>query len=106
LRIDLVGTTANFRRFRSPQPLPINHLLGENCGTQGRIGEVGLAPICRARRALKGREAGRLALFIARQVEQRIAAHHGNVTSAGAVYVTGLAAGHSTCSPPDWITIG
>jgi hypothetical protein len=42
LRIDLVGTTANFRRFRSPQPLPINHLLGENCGTQGRIGEVGL----------------------------------------------------------------
>jgi hypothetical protein len=22
--------------------LPINHLLGENCGTQGRIGEVGL----------------------------------------------------------------
>jgi hypothetical protein len=23
--------------------LPINHLLGENCGTRGRIGEVGLA---------------------------------------------------------------
>jgi hypothetical protein len=22
--------------------LPINHLLGENCGTHGRIGEVGL----------------------------------------------------------------
>jgi hypothetical protein len=22
--------------------LPINHLLGENCGTRGRIGEVGL----------------------------------------------------------------
>ena len=39
----MVGTTADFRRFRPPQPLPINHLLGENCGTQGRIGEVGLA---------------------------------------------------------------
>jgi hypothetical protein len=25
--------------------LPINHLLGENCGTQGRIGEVGLEQI-------------------------------------------------------------
>ena len=35
VEIDLVGTTADFRRFRPPQPLPINHLLGENCGTQG-----------------------------------------------------------------------
>src|SRR5689334_2230155 len=55
LRIDLVGTTADFRRFRPPQPLPINHLLGENCGTQGRIGEVGLsrlAPL--APRRLRG----------------------------------------------------
>src|SRR2546423_2494442 len=50
LRIDLVGTTADFRRFRPPQPLPINHLLGENCGTHGRIGEVGLTltRVCRS----------------------------------------------------------
>jgi hypothetical protein len=39
----LVGTTADFRRFGHPQPLPINHLLCENRRTQGRMGEVGLA---------------------------------------------------------------
>jgi hypothetical protein len=39
----LVGTTADFRRFGHPQPLPINHLLCENRRTQRRIGEVGLA---------------------------------------------------------------
>jgi hypothetical protein len=38
----LVGTTADFRRFGHPQPLPINHLLCENRRTQGRMGEVGL----------------------------------------------------------------
>src|ERR1700739_879401 len=43
MRIDLVGTTADFRRFGPPQPLPINHLLCENRRTQGRIGEVGLS---------------------------------------------------------------
>ena len=42
MRIDLVGTTADFRRFGPPRSLPINHLLCENCGTPGRIGEVGL----------------------------------------------------------------
>src|SRR6478672_8656858 len=42
MRIDLVGTTADFRRFGYPQPLPINHLLCENRRTQGRMGEVGL----------------------------------------------------------------
>jgi hypothetical protein len=42
MRIDLVGTTADFRRFGHPQPLPINHLLCENRRTQGRMGEVGL----------------------------------------------------------------
>ena len=46
----MVGTTADFRRFRPPQPLPINHLLGENCGTRGRIGEVGLIDSLRAGR--------------------------------------------------------
>src|SRR5580700_2177607 len=45
MRIDLVGTTADFRRFGHPQPLPINHLLCENRRTQGRMGEVGLATI-------------------------------------------------------------
>jgi hypothetical protein len=40
----LVGTTADFRRFGHPQPLPINHLLCENRRTQGRMGEVGLGP--------------------------------------------------------------
>jgi hypothetical protein len=43
MRIDLVGTTADFRRFGHPQPLPINHLLCENRRTQGRMGEVGLS---------------------------------------------------------------
>ena len=42
MRIDLVGTTADFRRFGHPQTLPINHLLCENRRTQGRMGEVGL----------------------------------------------------------------
>ena len=42
VRIDLVGTTADFPRFDLTQPLPINHLLCENRRTQGRIGEVGL----------------------------------------------------------------
>jgi hypothetical protein len=44
MRIDLVGTTADFRRFGHPQPLPINHLLCENRRTQGRMGEVGVTP--------------------------------------------------------------
>src|SRR5438067_10369895 len=42
MRIDLVGTTADFRRFRPPRPLQINHLPCENCAMLGRIGEVGL----------------------------------------------------------------
>jgi len=42
LRIDLVGTTADFRRFDPRQPLPINHLICENREMQGRIGEVRL----------------------------------------------------------------
>src|ERR1700730_11267709 len=43
MRIDLVGTTADFRRPGPQRPLPLNHLPGENRGTAGRIGEVGLA---------------------------------------------------------------
>src|SRR5580704_15955188 len=42
MRIDLVGTTADFRRPGPRHPLPLNHLPGENRGTAGRIGEVGL----------------------------------------------------------------
>ena len=42
LRRDLVGTTADFRRFDPRSPLPLNHLPGENRGTAGRIGEVEL----------------------------------------------------------------
>jgi hypothetical protein len=38
----LVGTTADFRGFGPRPSLPINHLLGKNRGTAGRIGEVGL----------------------------------------------------------------
>src|SRR5215469_1584823 len=34
---------SRFSAFWPPQPLPVNHLLCENCRTQGRIGEVGLA---------------------------------------------------------------
>ena len=40
LRIDLVGTTADFRHPGPRRPLPLNHLLGENPETAGRIGEV------------------------------------------------------------------
>src|SRR6516225_2343237 len=47
MRIDLVGTTADFRRFGHPQTLPINHLLCENRRTQGRMGEVGLGVLGR-----------------------------------------------------------
>src|SRR5215469_1180182 len=35
---------SRFSAFWPPQPLPVNHLLCENCRTQGRIGEVGLVP--------------------------------------------------------------
>src|SRR5262249_43918956 len=43
-QISSPGTTADFRCFGPPSPLPINHLLCENCRTQDRMGEVGLAP--------------------------------------------------------------
>jgi hypothetical protein len=43
VRIDLVGTTADFRAFGPRRSLPINHLLCENSRTAGRIGEDGLA---------------------------------------------------------------
>src|SRR5258708_16584880 len=42
LRIDLVGTTADFRRPGPRHPLSLNHLPGENRQTMGRIGEVRL----------------------------------------------------------------
>src|SRR5438105_6152512 len=42
LRIDLVGTTADFRRFGPRRALPFNDLPDENSGTAGRIGEVRL----------------------------------------------------------------
>ena len=42
MRIDLVGTTADFRRFGPPRPLPLNYLLGENRAIPGQIGEVRL----------------------------------------------------------------
>ena len=42
VRIDLVGTTADFRRSGPRHPLPLNHLPGENRGMVGRIGEVRL----------------------------------------------------------------
>jgi hypothetical protein len=43
LRIDLVGTTADYRRPGPPRPLPLNHLPGENRTTVCRIGEVGFS---------------------------------------------------------------
>ena len=43
LRIDLVATTADFRRPDPRHPLPLNNLPDENPGTAGRIGEVRLA---------------------------------------------------------------
>jgi hypothetical protein len=42
MRIDLVGTTADFRGFGPRRSLPINHLLRENRQTAGRIGQDGL----------------------------------------------------------------
>jgi hypothetical protein len=41
-RVDLVGTTADFRRSGPRRPLPLNDLASENRGTAGRIGEVRL----------------------------------------------------------------
>ena len=43
----MVGTTADFRHPGSRYALPLNHLLGENRETAGRIGEVRLATIGR-----------------------------------------------------------
>src|SRR5216684_2701477 len=51
LRIDLVGTTADFRRPGPRRPLPLNHLPGENCQTMGRIGEVRLVALDRVKLA-------------------------------------------------------
>jgi hypothetical protein len=45
LRIDLVGTTADFRRPGPQRSLPINHLASENRGTAGRIGELRLGGV-------------------------------------------------------------
>jgi hypothetical protein len=45
VRIDLVGTTVDFRPFGLRRSLPINHLLCENRRTAGRIGEDGLKTI-------------------------------------------------------------
>src|SRR5205823_10714067 len=42
MRIDLVGTTADFQEFGPRPSLPINHLLCENRQTAGRIGQDGL----------------------------------------------------------------
>jgi hypothetical protein len=64
LRIDLVGTTADFRRPGPRRPLPLNHLPGENRGTAGRIGEVGL-------------------------VEPEIAEHRGRASSRSPLTVSG-----------------
>lgn len=44
MRIDLVGTTADFRCSRPRLPLLINQLLRQNRRTRGRIGEEGLKP--------------------------------------------------------------
>ena len=38
----MVGTTADFRRFRPPRPLRVNHLLRKDSAAAGRIGEVRL----------------------------------------------------------------
>ena len=54
VRIDLVGTIADFRAFGPPRSLPINHLLGENRRTPGRTGEDGLGAITRAAIAVVG----------------------------------------------------
>jgi hypothetical protein len=45
MRIDLVGTTADFRGFGPRRSLPINHLLRENRQTAGRIGQDGLIAV-------------------------------------------------------------
>jgi hypothetical protein len=45
VRIDLVGTTADFWRFGPRRSLPFNDLPDENSGTAGRIGEVGLGSL-------------------------------------------------------------
>jgi hypothetical protein len=55
LRIDLVGTTADSRRFCPRHPLPINHLLCENRETEGRIGEVRLEPVVARYRSIAKR---------------------------------------------------
>jgi hypothetical protein len=46
VKIDLVGTTADFPRSGPRWPLPLNDLASENRGTAGRIGEVGLVAKC------------------------------------------------------------
>ena len=40
----MVGTTADFRCFRPPRPLHVNHLLRKDSAAAGRIGEVRLGP--------------------------------------------------------------
>jgi hypothetical protein len=52
VRIDLVGTTADFRAFGPLRSLPINHLLCENRRTAGRTGEAGISLPAVARSAI------------------------------------------------------
>jgi hypothetical protein len=53
-KIDLVGTTADFPRFGPRHSLPFNDLPGENSGTAGRIGEVGLRVLALAHQIDEG----------------------------------------------------
>ena len=65
MRIDLVGTTADFRGFGPRRSLPINHLLCENRQTAGRIGQDGLvAAAIRTAQAREPAKQHRIAIVI------------------------------------------
>ena len=59
--------TADFRRPGPRHPLPLNHLPGENRGTAGRIGEVGLSLV----RNMKSRETERVEVVVAQGLLDR-----------------------------------
>ena len=60
MRIDLVGTTADFRVFGLCPSLQSNHLLCENRRTAGRIGEDGLGVVHSVGPAWHSRAGGRI----------------------------------------------
>ena len=71
----MVGTTADFHRFGPRRSLPFNDLPGENRGTAGRIGEVGLGAFAEVLGAVGQPTEGLIAIDEALALSERAELH-------------------------------